>query len=63
MTGEPPAIIEPFVTRTEFDALRADVDSLHDKLDHLIEICELNSKALEWLVKEEKHDKEEASHG
>jgi len=63
MDANPPAIVEPFVTRAEFEALRSDVDSLHSKLDHLIELSKLNAEALDWLVKAEKQEQAEADHG
>ena len=62
MDANPPAIIE-HVTRAEHDALRLEVASLHEKLDHLIELSKLNAKALDWLVKAEKHEQAEADHG
>jgi hypothetical protein len=55
----PPAIIVPLVSRAEHEALRTQVVELLSKVDHLIEISELNNQALEWLVKEKKHDREE----
>jgi len=60
MDSEPPAIIVPLVTRAEHEALRTRVESLHEKIDHLVELTKANAAALDWLVKEEKHERAEA---
>jgi hypothetical protein len=62
MDSEPPAIIVPLVSRAEHEALRTQVVELLSKVDHLIELTKANAAALDWLVKEEKHDREESEH-